>query len=98
MAKSIDLTGRRFGRLVVLDKVPVTSARCEYKGIYWRCQCDCGNKSTVRGGNLRRGDTKSCGCLRQENGRRVMQEVGRRPKKRAVQPECQESYPPALHP
>ena len=57
----IDLTGRRFGRLVVLE-------RAENKGnmVRWTCGCDCGGKTIVYGNNLRRGYTQSCGCYRHE--------------------------------
>jgi hypothetical protein len=37
MAKTIDLTGQRFGRLVVLRKVGFFNGRS-----VWECQCDCG--------------------------------------------------------
>ena len=54
----IDLTARRFGRLVVVE-------RSGYKGeaIAWLCKCDCGNEAIVIGKSLRRGATRSCGCL-----------------------------------
>src|SRR5262249_35891720 len=51
----IDLTGRRFGRLVVLAYV---------ENRKWSCACDCGAHTVVHGDNLRRGTTKSCGHLR----------------------------------
>ena len=64
-AITIDLTGQRFGRLTVLEKVNYndTPQRCEAK---WRCKCDCGNIIEVRGTSLRKGTTKSCGCLHNE--------------------------------
>lgn len=34
----------------------------------WKCQCDCGSVSNVKSANLRSGQSKSCGCLRKENG------------------------------
>lgn len=57
----IDLTGQRFGRLVVVS-------RAENKGQMsrWNCVCDCGNTTTVYSSNLRRGYTQSCGCYRHE--------------------------------
>ena len=59
--KLIDLVGRRFGRLVVI-------ARGENRGIKpgWLCRCDCGTEKELRGGDLRKGLTSSCGCLRNE--------------------------------
>lgn len=57
-----DLTGRQFGRLTVLR----CAGSSPYGGAVWRCQCFCGQRCAVRGGSLRRGTTKSCGCLRRE--------------------------------
>lgn len=56
-----DLTGKRFGRLTVIG-------RDEYvgKSSFWLCRCDCGNLTSVRGGKLKDGGTKSCGCYRHE--------------------------------
>lgn len=61
MAKAVDLTGQKFGRLMVLE-------RTENKGIQvcWKCQCDCGNITTTTSYHLRHGHTQSCGCLQIE--------------------------------
>jgi hypothetical protein len=64
MPKLIDITGRRFGRLVVLgishrQRHPSTNVL----RIFWRCLCDCGVEKTVATISLRLGHTKSCGCL-----------------------------------
>jgi hypothetical protein len=61
MRKLIDLKGKKFGRLTVIKRV-------ENRGndIYWLCKCDCGNTKTIFGGSLKRGLTKSCGCLAKE--------------------------------
>ena len=53
-----DLTGKRFGRLVVLSKERVQGKA----GARWKCHCDCGKDVEVRGSSLRNGQTKSCGC------------------------------------
>jgi len=53
-----DLSGNRFGKLVVLNRVAEITKR-----VTWLCQCDCGNTTTVGSSALKRGVTKSCGCL-----------------------------------
>lgn len=67
MAKLKDLTGQRFGKLVVIgrgeDKVR-KDGRTRPK---WRCKCDCGNEKEVFGDNLVNGNTRSCGCLANDN-------------------------------
>ncbi len=64
MADLIDLTGKRFGRLTVIEKMPP-----RYKNktaAFWRCKCDCGRETIVIGRSLRVGLTKSCGCIQSE--------------------------------
>jgi hypothetical protein len=59
---SKDETNNRYGKLTVL----------EYAGsnkdgrTLWACICDCGNTTVVTGKALRRGHTKSCGCLQRD--------------------------------
>lgn len=57
-----DLSGRRFGRLIVvaLDE----SSRSN--GLKWECQCDCGAQKSIKATKLMRGVTRSCGCIRDE--------------------------------
>ncbi len=55
-----DLTGQRFGKLVVLSP---TENRMDSGGIVWRCQCDCDNTAEVSARRLVRGKARSCGCL-----------------------------------
>lgn len=58
----IDLTGQRYGRLVVLAQEPETR-----KGVLrWHVLCDCGTRTSVTSARLRYGITRSCGCLRRE--------------------------------
>jgi hypothetical protein len=57
--KVIDLSGQRFGRLVVGALAPSDSA-----GAKWSVHCDCGNEFIATSGDLRRGHTTSCGCFR----------------------------------
>ena len=60
----IDLTGKRFGRLTVLEKV-----KEPYRNVRWICRCDCGSIKTYDGNALKSGNTKSCGCFRIENAK-----------------------------
>lgn len=56
--KFIDLVGKTFNRLTVLEREFRNPART-----HWKCQCSCGNITVVESGRLRTGGTKSCGCL-----------------------------------
>lgn len=57
-----DLTGKRYGRLVVLN----TAGRSSAGYVLWRCKCDCGNLTTVISASLLGGYTTSCGCAQKE--------------------------------
>jgi hypothetical protein len=52
-----ELTGLRFGKLVVIAQAGRMKGQ-----IAWRCRCDCGGEVISRSQNLRLGHTKSCGC------------------------------------
>lgn len=59
------LVGRRFGRLVVLERDEDYEAQYfqgKHSLSYWKCKCDCGNISTHSYNSLMNG-TSSCGCL-----------------------------------
>ena len=66
MSKLIDLTGQRFGRLIVTERAESLTSPCGSKRARWICQCDCGNTVIVAAKELMRGDTKSCGCLQRD--------------------------------
>lgn len=59
----VDLTGKRYGRLVVLER-----AANRNRKTFWRCRCDCGNAAEVASDALKatRKPTRSCGCLAAE--------------------------------
>ena len=62
MGKKIDLTGQRFGRLVVIEEAPSRKGSA-----MWICKCDCGNiTKAIRGSDLRNGKVMSCRCLHNE--------------------------------
>jgi len=72
MGNCIDLTGQKFGRLVVIER----SENGECGNVRWVCCCDCGEISVVGAGALRTGATKSCGCLNRELTKRRFWEHG----------------------
>lgn len=58
----LELVGKRFDRLLVLN------FSHKQKGHnYYKCKCSCGTEKVVRGYDLTKGKTKSCGCLNKEN-------------------------------
>lgn len=68
-----DLTGQKFGKLLVLE-------RCgsdKNGNAMWKCRCDCGNITVKAGMYLRNGDTKSCGCLHHEEVSAMMSTHGK---------------------
>ena len=64
--KFLELTGQRFGRLLVVSR---SEDKIFENGVHrsrWNCLCDCGNTAIVIGANLTNGHTQSCGCLHRE--------------------------------
>jgi hypothetical protein len=56
----IDITGQRFGRLAALKCLDVSNINGE---VLWQFKCDCGELVESSGTSVRRGYTRSCGCL-----------------------------------
>ena len=56
-----DLSGKIFNRFTVLNEYKIENKRTK-----WLCLCKCGNKKFVEAYNLKKGYTKSCGCLNKE--------------------------------
>lgn len=54
----VDITGKTFGQLTVLNEVLPRG-----KVLKWLCLCSCGNTKEIIGASLKNGSTKSCGCL-----------------------------------
>ena len=65
--KAIDLVGKVFGRLAVVDRAGSSS-----QGALWNCVCACGTKTVVAGKVLRSGNSKSCGCANDEYRQRLL--------------------------
>ena len=58
-----DLLGKKFGRLTVTER---SYPNTKLGDAMWLCKCECGKERIVVGNSLRRGLTKSCGCLNVE--------------------------------
>ncbi|HEN2245526.1 TPA: hypothetical protein ACUJK1_001013 [Streptococcus agalactiae] len=64
MGKAKDYTGQRFGRLVVIERLP----QDPYTKAKYKCQCDCGKLTIVNSSNLATGHSTSCGCIVTKHG------------------------------
>lgn len=69
MPKKMDLTGKRFGRLVVIRQEGMSPGK--RKRSLWLCVCDCGQTKLSSIATLRSGDCLSCGCLVREQPHRT---------------------------
>ena len=57
--KRIDLTGKKFGRLTVIERCGTDKSG---KNVLWLCSCECGGQTKASTIHLRSGHTQSCGC------------------------------------
>lgn len=62
--KAEDLSGKRFGLLVPLNRI--FNHTEDNIQVYWLCKCDCGNTTIVTANHLKSGHTRSCGCLQKQ--------------------------------
>ena len=60
--KTLDLTGNRYGRLLVLGRSPSSN-----RYVRWACLCDCGTLISANRHSLTKWERLSCGCLQREN-------------------------------
>lgn len=58
-----DITGQRFGRLVVISRAENHITSGGYPVTMWNVRCDCGTEKVVRGSDMKKGRINSCGCL-----------------------------------
>lgn len=74
--RTLDLTGRRFGRLIAICPGERRNGQTA-----WMCECVCGQKRTIQTKILLRGESRSCGCLRRESAAEMLAErrVGNEP-------------------
>lgn len=64
--QSKDLTGKRFGRLVVVARAFSNKKTNRQRLFFWLCKCDCGKEKIAQGYYLKSGTTNSCGCATSE--------------------------------
>lgn len=68
MSRRMDLTGKRYGKLTA---VCPSGRSTKTASMIWRCRCDCGNEVEVSASDLKRGNNKSCGCLKEQSQKMV---------------------------
>lgn len=66
MPQALSLAGASFGKLTVAER----AENDRHGKSTWICRCSCGQSTLVCGSSLLKGETKSCGCLRVEVGKR----------------------------
>ena len=67
MRSDADISGKKFGRLTAIQP---SCKKTKSHDKYWEFRCDCGKKMTAFKGSVITGNTKSCGCLQREAGKR----------------------------
>ena len=72
MKRSEDLTGMKFGLLTVIELDHRKNGHA-----YYKCKCECGNECVVYSYSLKKGNTKSCGCLKREPADLTGQKFGK---------------------
>lgn len=63
---AVDLTGKSFGKLTVIERINNYIEPCGEKKAKWQCLCECGNTIHVTTSHLTTGHTKSCGCSKNQ--------------------------------
>lgn len=66
MSNKIDLTGSKFGRLLIIEQAPSRRDKNGNSCVFWKCKCDCGNVIEKKASLIKTGHSKSCGCLQRE--------------------------------
>jgi len=66
MGKAVEIAGQRFGRLLVLERLPNKVNSVGNQKSVWQVRCDCGQEKELCADDLRSGKVKSCGCWKKE--------------------------------
>lgn len=72
MSAVVDITNRRFGRLLALSR----AGRTKNGRAIWQFQCDCGKQIILKANAVMTGNTRSCGCLHREMMRQLFRTHG----------------------
>ena len=70
-----DLTGKKFGKLVVIERVDDYVSPQGVHKTRWLCQCECGKQCVARSNYLSNGHTTSCGCAKSERKENLMERI-----------------------
>lgn len=71
-SRRLNITGKRFGKLTAICQI---DKKTSSGSLYWKCRCDCGRETEVPVSELNNGNTKSCGCLKEESQRQVYERL-----------------------
>ncbi|MDA3833729.1 MAG: hypothetical protein PF495_10050 [Spirochaetales bacterium] len=71
MGKLIDLTNKRYGRLLVIKRVDIKPRKGRSKTTGWLCVCDCKKEKSLSTHSLTSGAVRSCGCYRRDNATKL---------------------------
>lgn len=74
MGKRVDLIGKKFNRLTVVERVGVNVGG----SVLWLCKCDCGRTFIDTSSHITSGHTKSCGCFRRERSKQLFTKHGKK--------------------
>lgn len=84
MTAPLDLSGRRFDRLVAVRRAGSNA----HGQALWLCSCLCGGQVMVVAAKLMSGHTRSCGCIKVERFRKLGLRPKRRPRPKCAAPGC----------
>lgn len=68
--KCLDLTNQKFNNLTAIS--PIWDKRCSDGTILWKCKCDCGSIVDAGSTDIRRGNVRSCGCVKGQAEKRII--------------------------
>lgn len=66
------IIGKRFGKWIVKEEL----GKDKKHGVVVKCICDCGNEKNILLYQLRTGRSKSCGCIKKENAKKLFSTHG----------------------